>query len=158
MIGRCDIKLEQFHLNGQIFWMPVRGESYSYAIKVDNKPVITKEPTVIECIYVVGGTMEFNKRPGPDTFNLKYKPGTPVSDRLRQMSYEFGRPKISPRPTKVEVQKMLNEQVATAEAQKAELIVVPPSQQTYWLPWVAGGLGAAVLVSLVALQVQRRMR
>ena len=38
--------------------------------------------------------MEFNKRPGPEVFTIKYKPGTPISDNLRKLQYEFGQQKI----------------------------------------------------------------
>jgi hypothetical protein len=34
-------------------------------------------------IYIVAGTLEFNRHPPPSTFSAKYKPGTPVTDHLR---------------------------------------------------------------------------
>jgi hypothetical protein len=156
MGSRHDIKLAPFKVGGAEVWMPVAGEGVSYGALVDRKPVITKEPTVLDSIRVVDGTMEFNKHPGPETFTIKYKLGTPISDSLRKLNYEFGQQKIGSRPTKAAAEKMLNEQVAKAEEQKAELVVASPSQGFDWSSWSIYLLGAIVLILLIALGIQRR--
>jgi hypothetical protein len=156
MGSRLDIKLAPFKVGGAEVWMPVAGEGVGYGALVDRKPVITKEPTVLDSIRVVDGTMEFNKHPGPEAFTIKYKLGTPVSDRLRKLSYEFGQQQIGSRPTKAAAEKMLNEQVAKAEEQKAELVVASPSQGFDWSSWSIYLLGTIVLILLVALGIQRR--
>ncbi|GAC1475709.1 MAG: hypothetical protein NVSMB9_28690 [Isosphaeraceae bacterium] len=158
MNSRLDIKLAPFKVGKAEVWMPVSGDYVAYEALVDNKPIQTKEPTQFETIYVVDGTLEFNKHPGPDVFTIKYKPGTPISDRLRQMTYEFGQQKIGLRPTKADAQKMLNEQVAQAEQQKSELVVASSSEGVDWWSWTVPGLGAITLISLIALWAQRRGR
>jgi hypothetical protein len=156
MSGRLDIKLASFKAGGAEVWMPVSGDSVGYAALVDRKPVITKEPTSLNTIYVVGGTMEFNKQPGPDVFTIKYKPGTPISDNLRKLEYEYGQQQIGLSPTKAETEKMLNEQIAKAEEQKAELVVASTSEGFAWSPFFAWGFGAAAVIALIALGMQRR--
>jgi hypothetical protein len=156
MVARLDIRLTAFKVGAAEVWMPISGNSVGYAAIVDNQPVVTKEPTSLVTIYVVEGTMEFNKRPGPEVFAIKYKPGTPISDDLRKLTFEFGQQKIDPRPTKADAQKMLNEQVARAEEQKAELVVAPVSQSFDWISWLAWGFAVAVLISSVALWIQRK--
>lgn len=68
--GRLDIKLAPFKVGDVEVWMPVSGESMGYGAVVDGKPVVTKEPTALNTIYVVQGTMAFNKRPGPEAFSI----------------------------------------------------------------------------------------
>jgi hypothetical protein len=156
--SRYDIKLASFKIGDANIWMPVFVEYMGYAdMTEDKKPFFSKEPTVLETMYVVDGTMVFNKRPGPEAFTIKYKPGTPISDHLRKMNFEFGQQKIEPKLTIAAAQEMLNTQVAKAEAQKEELVVSPASEGFDWGTWTIRGFGALVLVSLVALGVQRRM-
>ncbi len=156
--GRLDIKLAAFQVGGSEVWMPVYGEKLGYVALVDKKVVVTKEPTSIDTIYVVGGTMEVNRRPGPEVFTIKYKPGTPISDNLRKLEYEFAQQEIAPRPTKAGVEKMLKEQLAQAEEQKSTLAVASASESPSWYAWLASGFGALVVVSLTALWIQRRAR
>jgi hypothetical protein len=157
MSGRLDIKLAPFEIGDTEVWMPVSGESVGYeALGEDKIPIVTKEPTSIRTIYVVNGTMEFNKHPGPEAFTIKYKMGTPISDNLRKLEYEFGQQKIGLNPTKAEAEKMLNEQLAQAEAQKAELVVASPSEGFDWTRWLAWGFGALALIASVLLWLQRR--
>jgi hypothetical protein len=152
------ITLSSYKLNGADIWMPTYGEYAGYSGVEDGKPVITKEPAGLQTIYVVDGTMAFNTHPGPETFTIKYKPGTRISDHLRQLNTEFGAQKIDAKPTKVEAEKMLKEQIAKAEQQKSELVVASDPEGFDWWPWTAWGMSAVVLVSLVALILQRRGR
>ena len=69
--------------------MPVDGLASSYATLKDSKTVILEKPTVVERLYVSNGTMEFNRHPSRKTFTIKYKPGTPISDNLKKMNYDF---------------------------------------------------------------------
>jgi len=154
--GRLDITLAPFKVGETEVWMPVSGEMVGFVAVVDKKAVVTKDPTSRQTISVVGGTMEFNKRPGPEVFMMKYKPGTPISDHLRKLTYEFGQQKVAARPTRAEVQKMLDESIAKAEEQKSELVVASPPDRPDWASWLAWGFGALVLVSSAGLWVQRR--
>ena len=158
MVSRLDIKLARFKVGDAEVWMPVSGDLVGYAAIVDKKPVVTKEPTVRDTIYVVGGTMEFNKHPGREVFAINYKPGTPVSDNLRKLVYEFGRQKIGLKPTKADTERMLNDQIAKAEEQKKELVVAPQSEGFDWTLWLGWAFAAAVVISSGALWMQRRRR
>jgi hypothetical protein len=138
--------------------MPVSGQREGFVALEGGKPIVTSEPTSVSEIRVVTGTMEINKHPGPEVFTMKYLPGTPISDSLRKLTYEFGQQTISRAPTKAEAEKMLNEQVAQAEKQKSELVVASVSDGTAWYAWIAGGFAALVVVSTTALWIQRRAR
>jgi len=156
MAFRLDIKLAPFKVGKSEVWMPVSGESVGYDSIVDKKPVVMKEPQALEKVYVVNGTMEFNKHPGPEVFTIRYKPGTPVSDNLRKLQYEYGQQKVATNPTKPDVKKMLEEQLATAHQQKSELVVASTSEGVPWSTWLAWGFGALVVISSIVLWIQRR--
>jgi len=156
MSSRWEIKLAPFKVRGAEVWMPVSGEMVSYGTLENGKPAVATEPTALETIYVVNGTMEFNKNPPPAAFTIKYKPGTPISDRGRKLEYEFGRQQIGMNPTKAEARDMLADQIAQAERQIKKLVAVPPSQAFDWSSLTLWGTGAVALTSLVALAVQRR--
>ena len=155
MALRLDIRLAAFKVGKSDVWMPVSGESVGYDATVDKKPVVMREPQAIERIYVVNGTMEFNKHPGSEVFTIKYKPGTPVSDNLRKLQYEYGQQKVGRNPTKLEVQKMLDEQLATAHQQESELVVASTSESVAWSTWLTCGSGALVVIFSSVLWVQR---
>jgi hypothetical protein len=158
VIGRLDVELARFEVGGTEVWMPIAGKDVGYGYMDGGKPLFSNEPTVLINMKVVAGTMEFNKHPGREVFTRKYRPGTPVSDQLRKLAYEFGQQKINAHPSKLEAEKMLNEQLAQAEAQKAELVVASPSEAFDWTRWLTWGFGALVLVSSVLLWTQRRGR
>jgi len=154
--SHMDIKLDPFKIGDAEVWMPVYGVTYGYVALENNVPVVVKEPTSIVTMYVVGGTMEFNKKLGPEAFRVNYKMGTPISDELKKLNIEYGQQKIGLKPSKADAEKMLKEQVAKADAQKNELIVAIGLGGFDWWPWAVGGLIIAVLASLVALGMQRR--
>jgi hypothetical protein len=160
LTGRSDIELRSFPLGDKTVWMPVRGVSESHNAFKDGKAYYPAEPTHVETIQVVSSTMAFNKHPGPETFNIKYKPGTPISDKLRKLEYEFGQQKqtIAPRTTisRAEAEKRLNEAVAKAEEQRTELVVASVSDGFKWSSWLAWGFGAVLLVASTVLLIQRR--
>jgi hypothetical protein len=158
MGGRLDIRLAPFRVGGVEVWMPVHGVRTGYVALVDKKVVVTKDPTSVTTLYVVNGTMEFNKGPGPQVFTIKYKPGTPISDKLRKLQYEFGQQSLQPRPTKADVEGMLNDAIAKADAQKAMLVVAPQGGGLDWMSLMAWGFGAMLAVSSIALLIQRWRR
>ncbi len=154
--ARLDIKLAPFNVGGTEVWMPVYGDKVGYMAIVDKKPVVTKEPTSLETIYIIGSSIEFNKRPGREAFTIKYKLGTPISDNLRKLEYEFGQQKIDLRPSKADAEKMLKEQLAKASKQRSELVVASPSEGFDWASWIAWVFAAVILVSSVVLWIQSR--
>lgn len=156
--GYTDIQLASFKIGDTEVWMPVFSKSVGYAAIKDKRPYVTKEPTSLETLYVVSGTMEFNKHPGDDVFTIQYKLGTPISDQLRKVTYEFGQPTTSNKPSKADAEKMLAEEVAKAEAQRKELVVASSYAGGDSWSWLAWGFGALALVSTVTLYVRSRLR
>ncbi len=156
LVSRVDIKLDSFKVNGKEVWMPVSAVAEGHSELKDGKPYYPKEPTSTEIIYINAGTIVFNTRPGAETFKISYKPGTPISDSLRKLEYEFGRQKVGPTVSKLEAEAMLKEQIAKAEAQKAELSVASSADSTDWSPWAACCFGMLALGSSLVLLIQRR--
>ena len=156
--GWTEVKFERFQVGAQEVWMPVSSESAGYVAAKDGLPIFTKEQTSSTLIWVVGGTMLLNQHPGREAFSIKYKPGTPISDTIRQMETEYGQNKVPPRPTKVEATRMLDEQLKRAEEQKSELVAVPASGGTNWLSWAAGGFLVLTVTGLWVYQTQNRRR
>ncbi len=157
-LSRTDVTLAPFKVGDQEVWMPVSAESTGYATGDAKNPVSAK-PEVRESLFVVKGTMEFNKHPKPEAFTIKYKPGTPVSDHLQKLTYEFGQQKISERPSKSEMGRMLKEQLAQADEQKSLLAVADLSEDPWWTkPWLVWSFGGLVVLSLALLWTQRRGR
>ncbi|MGC8644431.1 MAG: hypothetical protein ACP5XB_31595 [Isosphaeraceae bacterium] len=150
--ARRDITLASFKVGDAVMWMPVSAEQANYVTET------LKEPGVREKLYVVNGTMQFNTHPGPEVFTMKYKPGTPISDSLRKLQYEYGQEKIREEPTRAEVEKMLKDQLAEAEKQKSTLVVAQTSAGSGWYAWLPWGFAALVVISLAALWIQRRGR
>lgn len=156
LVGRIEIKLASFRIDKRDVWMPVSGVCQGYAaLDHGDKPAASKEPTSVEFIYAVAGTMEFNKHPGPETFKISYRPGGPITDNLRKLEYEFGQQKVPARLTQAETKRMLEEQIIKAEEQKAELVVSTSSPGIPWSTWFAIGFGLLVVISSVALWMQR---
>jgi hypothetical protein len=155
--GRSDITLKSFKIGKEDVWMPVASISKTHTEDDDKGlAVYSKEPTVLVTMSIIDRTLEFNKHPRPEVFTAKYKPGTPISDHVRKLQYKYEQDKIKPRPTRSEVEAMLDSQLAKAETQKNELVAAPFSEGVNWWAWSVAGLGAAVLASLTLLWLQRR--
>ena len=154
--ARADVKLASFRVGGADFWMPVSGVLEDHTADKDGKTIYSEEPTSIETVYIIHGTLEFNKHPGPKTFTIAYKPGTPISDNIRKLKSEFGRQKTSPLPTRAEATAMLNEQVRQAEEQRKELLAGSPARDAIaWSSWLIPAFGGAALVGSVVLLIRR---
>jgi hypothetical protein len=158
LLIRRDIRLASFKSGNTETWMPISADQVGYASATKDQ-LVTTQPTTQGTISVVNGTMEFNKHPGPEVFTIKYKAGTPVSDSVRQLNYEFGQQNVPARPTRAEAEKMLKDQLAQAEEQKSHLVVAILSEEGFaWSTFLAWGLGAIVVLSSLALWMQRRVR
>jgi hypothetical protein len=156
--GVTEFTLKSFKVGKEDVWMPIAAATTSYLyVNADNAVTIDDEPTILQTLAVINGTMEFNTHPRPEVFTKNYKPGTPISDHIRKLQYQFGQDKLKPLPTKAEVEAMLNSQLARAEEQKNGLVAAPLTEGVDWW-WLsaATGFGAAVAGSLVLLWAQRR--
>jgi len=159
LVGRIDVKLEAFKVGNDQVWMPKSGILEGHSSTKDGKPYFPASPTSSETLYVVDGTMEFNKRPGPSAFKIDYKPGMLISDNLRRLQEEYGRQAIGAKPKKAEVEVMLREQLDRAEKQRSELVAGSPERDgpgwTSSLVWI---FGTTTLVLAIALLIRRNRR
>ena len=92
-------------------------------------------------------------------FTSKYKPGTPISDPVRKLKYQFdeeknAKPSDRPRPRSTRCSRVISGQGGGAEDR--ELVAGPPSDGFNWWLLSVAGMGAAVLASLTLLWMQRR--
>lgn len=159
LASRLDIELAQFRIGNEDVWMPVSGAGEGYAAIDDRgRPYTPASPTFVEKLYVCSGTMEFNRHPADATFKRSYKPGTPITDNLRKLEYQFAQQKLPARPTRAESERMLAEQIDQAEKQRSELSVAPVPASSFWPTWLAWGSGIGVIVLLVIRAVQHRRR
>lgn len=159
LLGRVDIKLAPFKVNGFELWMPISGVAEGHAAIKNSRPVLEVEPTNREIIYMNEGTLNFNTKPGPEMFTHRFKVGTPISDNLRRTQYEYGLQKPPPRQSKADIEAMLRGQLAEAQKQEKELLASSPARSgpgfLAWLPWIAGGV---LIVASLALLRQRTAR
>ncbi len=153
--GVSEFQLKRFTVKSSEVWMPVAGELKGYVGLVDRKPVWYDEPTSIQNIYIINGTLAFNQHPGPQTFTLKYRPGTPISDHIRKLSYQYGQQKLPDNPSTRETEKMLVEQVRQANEQNRTLVAAP-IEGWEWQRWAVGVMCLLVVVSCYLLWAQRR--
>jgi hypothetical protein len=158
IVGKTDIKLSAFQVDGKEVWMPTSAETLGFsAINYKTKrPYFTKKPTGHSKIAVVDGTMEFNTHPGREIFTIDAKLGNPVSEQLRKMTAEFAAQKPIVQPTKAESETMLQEALTSAETEKRELTADPSSEGINWARWLPLVGVLAVGTSLFALWRQRR--
>jgi hypothetical protein len=91
----------------------------------DGKNVYTKAPTSEEEIYFLVENMKVNRHPPRSSLEVAFKPGTPVSDRLRKLQYDFGRQKQPKRESREQDEIGLKDQLAEARRQGQELEAVP---------------------------------
>lgn len=154
LMARADSELAEYRDGGKAYWLPSRGRVEGHNLIVDGKPTFPEEPTTIEELYVVNGTMRLNERPGDKVFQSDYKPGTPISDAVRQVQYQFGQQKPPARLTTAEAEAALLEQVAAAETQRIELVAAPWSST--WSTWLTWAFGAATIGLALIVILQRR--
>ena len=135
-------------------WFPVFGVSSGYAIVgEDGRPDYADEPTTVETLGIMIPSIKINQNLPNSTFTLKFKPGTPINDTLRQIRYEFGQ-QIEDPPDRATMQAQLQAQIDAAEAQGEEVVAMSwerswPGWLT-WVPWlVATGAAVAVVTILI---------
>ncbi|MDE2506907.1 MAG: hypothetical protein KGM43_06830 [Planctomycetota bacterium] len=88
--SRSDIQLGSFRIDGAEVWLPVSAVTEGFVVFRDGKVHHKQSPNNVEKIYIAEGTLRFNQHPRPDVFTIQYKPGTPISDNLRKLQYQFG--------------------------------------------------------------------
>lgn len=157
LVSRIDITLDRFEVGDASIWMPVSGVIEGHSSTRDGKPYFPKEPTSIEQLYIVHGTLEFNQNPPPSTFEASYTPGTPISDNLRKVQYQFSQQKPPDRVTRAQAESMLRDQLALAEDQGNELVAGSPARRGRdWSSLLVWVFGACALVASILVVLRRR--
>ena len=157
--NRVDVGLIQCKMGDEMMWVPKTGTSTTFESAAGDGGGYTKQVSMVEVIYAVGGTTVLNVAPPPGAFSIKYKPGTPISDNLRKMTIEFGRQKIGNTPTMAEARKMLDTELALAIAQRSELVAADKPTWRDWSPfWPSVALAGLLLALVVAIAIRRTQR
>ena len=94
--------------------------------------------------------------PIPEAFTINIRWALQSRTAFAGWNIEFGQQKVGAKPTRAESEDLLNEQLAQAEDQKSMLVVASVQEGFAWSRWLAWGFGVAVLISMIALWIQRR--
>ena len=159
LIDRAKVESKQFKAPEAVakpIWLPYHGIIETYLAEEGDQVVHVDKPTQIVNIWLLPDSLKFPVTLPDSRFSVKYKPGTPITDSLRQAAYEFGQDRRPPAKTPVEAQKRLEEHLAEADAQKDELKASSAARGgpgwAGWLPWTT----AAGAVGLLAVVLVRR--
>jgi hypothetical protein len=153
LVSRATVALQQFSLpSGGPIWLPVSGTVEGFAEVDDNKKLyFASEVQNTEVLKIMTNTLQINRHPGDGAFALKYRPGTPVTDSLRDLRYEYGIQKTVA-GTRAEAEEQLREQLRVAEEQRSELIASSQSREGMrWFeftPWLGGVLTLAAACAI----------
>ncbi len=153
---RTTIELSRFEVGRTSIWMPVKGTVEDFvSLDGSRNAIFHKESIDKEDLYIIAGTLEFNKHPPASTFTAKYKPETPVNDLQKRLRYEFGQQKTK-RLTRAEEEARLREQLSIAEAQKTELLASSPARSRDWSTFSTWIFGAIALIGSAVILIARR--
>lgn len=137
-----EIELKSFERESGKVWIPVKGKSRN----MDNGSKSSDEYyRVLQGSVRVAGII-------PDKqFSMKYPVGTPISDHLKGVFYEFGQDRRSPPVTSSEAQARLDENLAKAAENRAELVAASWSRGG-WINWAFWGpLSVALVGAFITL-------
>ncbi len=124
-----EITLDQVEIDGQPVWFPAKGTA---------RNIYENEVTSEEHYRVLRGSAKINQGISDAAFSIKYPMGTPISDRLRGVVYEFGQDRRPPPKSMADAQTRLKEALSKAEAAKSELAAASWSRGG-WINWAFWG-------------------
>jgi hypothetical protein len=134
-----EIELKSYGGESERVWIPVKGKSTNLYNGVKTSEEYYR---VLQGSVRVGGII-------PDRqFTVRYPVGTPISDQLKGVFYEFGQDRRPPPETSSEAQARLNENLAKAAEGRAELVAASWSRGG-WINWALWGPLFASLVAAV---------
>ena len=157
LMSRTTVELKQFNASdrsGRKIWLPYHGIGEGYLFGDSKKTTYEADPTQVTDTWLLPDSLKFPADLPNSRFSVKYKPGTPITDSLRQAAYQFGQDRRPPAKTPIEAQKRLEEHLAEADAQKDELKASSAARGgagwAGWLPWATAiGAVATLLVVLI---------
>lgn len=159
LLTKTEVELREFKdREGQGHWLPYHGVRTAFgAADKSGKIVFDGKPSSIEDLYMLPSTLKLNEPMGDDRFSIKFRTGTPISDKLGQLQYEYGQDRRPPSASKAETAERLREHLREADKQGDELKAGSAERSgpgwTAWLPWV---VSLAAVAGLVFVLVSRR--
>lgn len=150
--ARTTIDLGQFPVKpGKSIWLPRHGVH-----KID--PDSSEGPSTIEEISMLPISLRINAHPPDSLFTVKFRAGTPVTDTLRRVQFEWGQDRRPVAISHAQAEDRLKEHLREAEAQGDELKASSTARggrgTEAWLPWVIALTALAVLGGVV---IRRRV-
>lgn len=146
-----EIVLEDFGVGGDTIWLPVSGTVKSVDGDVTNS---------VENYRVLHGSVKINRGIRDAEFSIKYPVGTPISDHLRGVVYEFGQDRRPPPEDVTDAQARLQEALRKAQDTRSELVAASWSRGgwTNWAFWAPFSVFLAGALATVALSIARARR
>ncbi|MGC8640960.1 MAG: hypothetical protein ACP5XB_13930 [Isosphaeraceae bacterium] len=160
LMSRTSVELGRLFLpSDEQCWFPMFGKIESFTrVDADKKIRFERSAQSTETYKVMQGTIKVNTRPSDQTFKVKYRVGTPISDQLKDVQYEFGQQKAND-PTREEQGRMLDEQLKIADRQRDELRASSWSRRGWsWSDTLPSTVGALCLLAGFSIWLTRRIR
>jgi hypothetical protein len=141
------VNLRRYKFEEREFWLPVEGKLQMF----DGDGVL--EWT--EYYQVLQSSVRVSQLP-PDRFKAKFKPGTIITDHLRQARFEFGQDLRQPATSRAEAGERLLEHLSKADAQKTVLDASRVANEgVEWSYILAASLTLASVLGLSVLLLRR---
>ena len=146
-----EIELKSYQGESGKVWIPVKGKSTNM---YNGSKSSDEYYRVLQGSVRVGGDI-------PDRqFSVKYPVGTPISDHLKGVFYEFGQDRRPPPVTSSDAQARLDENLAKAAENRAELVAASWSRGgwinwAFWGPLFASLVGAFFALVLYVIRLKR---
>jgi hypothetical protein len=160
LIHRIDGFQEVKVASGGTAFIPLSGVVEQYGMPDEDG--VVRDPGKVrykEHIAVNLPTLQVNRHPSDAEFAVKFRVGTPITDKLKSLEYEFGKDHRPPPQTRADAEERLKELLKEAEAQGDELKAPAWSRNgdfdpLGWAPWIIAALTTS---SLVVLLIRRRL-
>ena len=161
LASRMTVEIDRFPLSSsKSVWLPIAYTGSGFVGTDDKNNMIYKNnPTSVEKGYLLKTSVMINSHPGDSVFSVNYKPGTPITDRLKREEFSFGQQKVPKSQSRQQMEEELREAVARADAQSAELKASTSARPRFsdWTrgaPWV---VSIAAFLLLVVVLIRCRL-
>jgi hypothetical protein len=144
-----DVVLRRFRFEEREIWLPVEGKLQMF----DDDGVLDWT----EYYQVLQSSVRVSQL-SPDRFKAKFKPGTIITDQLRQARFEFGQDLRPPAASRAEAGKRLLEQLSNADAQKTLLNASRVANEGVEWSYVLAATLTVISVSALSVLLLRRRR
>jgi len=157
--AKTTVVLEKFQTPQNVdTWFPVACERFLFPI--DPKADRTK-PVELHKFSVMTSSLRFNTNPSDETFRVKFRPSTLVTDSYKKLTAEFAAQKRTAPVSVVEAESRLKEQLKAADEQGDELKAASWDRGggrgwLAWAPWLLTIAAIAALGFVLARRARAR--